>query len=71
MLSLRYAELCPTLQGATDDVSISLGILKQADIEGFGIGRSKVNISVGLLIGYLIYKRVVNIKICRLYIFQH
>ena len=44
MLSLRYAELCPTLQGATDDVSISLGILKQADIEGFGIGRSKVNI---------------------------
>ncbi|XP_062596974.1 uncharacterized protein LOC134258441 [Saccostrea cucullata] len=38
----RYAELCPPSQDSTDDVSITLGVLKGADIEGFGIGRSKI-----------------------------
>lgn len=38
----RYAELCPPLPNVADDVSISLGILKGADIEGFGTGRSKL-----------------------------
>lgn len=40
----RYAELCPPVHDNTDDVSISLGILKGADIEGFGLGRSKVSL---------------------------
>lgn len=42
MCAYRYAELCPPLPNVADDVSISLGILKGADIEGFGTGRSKV-----------------------------
>lgn len=38
----RYAELCPPHQDVADDISISLGILKGAEIEGFGTGRSKL-----------------------------